>query len=449
MNRIKLHADDWLLLLGTIGLSPEEIIRLSMAVGFRKRKERKINLAAFLAVLLSESVHGAPSLNDLAAQMEALTHIGISKQTLGNKINETCVKFIQAVWAWALSHRFATRLPKIRAGLGGRYHRILIQDSTLLLLPARLFPEFSGVANGHAQVCNARVQVVYDLLAGEFVSFALEPYSKNDVTAAPDLALRAGDLVLRDRGYLTYDEIQRHVTAGADCIYRHKAKNRCLDPETGRPLDLSALLKRQGRIDMEVLLPNEARTRVRLVAVPVDEETANRRRQKLKQDGHGKNPSPELLFLQSWTIFLTTIPAEVASFAQLQAMYGLRWRIETIFKTWKSYLHLGHIHNVSSCQLRILVLARLIAAVLLQALIYRPACRRIRNTHGRILSLLKFTKYLVRLPNRMSEILRALLDTPGPHPVWDALARYCTYDKRKRLNFVQKMEACFEAWSLS
>ena len=67
------------------------------------------------------------------------------------------------------------------------------------------------MANQNTKLCNARIQCVYDLLAEEFVSFSIDPYSKNDLSAASETVLHEDDLVLRDRGYLILDEIQRHI----------------------------------------------------------------------------------------------------------------------------------------------------------------------------------------------------------------------------------------------
>ena len=89
------------------------------------------------------------------------------------------------------------------------FNRIIVQDSTIIRLPKRLFEEYSGVANGHSKVCNSRVQGVYDLVAEKFLFFSVDSYSKNDLEAAPELVLGKGDLTLRDRGYLIADEIQR------------------------------------------------------------------------------------------------------------------------------------------------------------------------------------------------------------------------------------------------
>jgi len=176
-------------------------------------------------------------------------------------------------------------------------------------LPAALSGSFSGVANGHASACNARIQAVYDLAPMRFAAFSIDPHSKNDQKAAPELGIRAGDLVLRDRGYLANGEITRHAGAGADCIYRHSIRTIYPDAVTGRPVALLDHLRRHGCADMQVLLNNPARTPVRLVAAPVDPATAAIRRMRAKKEMRGHAPSAEVLALMDWTIFITTIPA--------------------------------------------------------------------------------------------------------------------------------------------
>ena len=85
----------------------------------------------------------------------------------------------------------------------GQFSRILVQDSTVIRLPFRLFEIFSGVKNAHTSVCNARIQGIYDLISRKFISFSIDPYSKNDLSVTLDILVKPGDLVLRDRGYFT------------------------------------------------------------------------------------------------------------------------------------------------------------------------------------------------------------------------------------------------------
>ncbi len=97
-----------------------------------------------------------------------------------------------------------------------------------------------------------------------------------------------------------------------------------------------------------------------LAAAPVAVETANLRRWRAKKETHGHQPSPAVLALMDCTIFITTIPATLAGFKAILALYGLRWRIEIIFKAWKSHLKFPRWHRVSKLQPALLLKARLL-----------------------------------------------------------------------------------------
>ena len=281
-------------------------------------------------------------------------------------------------------------------------------------------------------------------MAAQFVSFSIDPYSKNDLTAAPELELRRGDLVLRDRGYLTFDEIQRHIDADADCIYRHKHNTIYLHPQTKKTIDLVAILKRNGRLDCQVLLNNDQQTPVRLVAASVNEETANLRRMKAKRDAHGHSPSKENLAIMSWTIFITTIPAEKCSFDEILSLYGLRWRIENIFKTWKSNMNFVAIHNVSEYQLRTILIARLSMIVTIFHQIFAPLRYHIRIGFGKYLSLIKLLRYLQVNHERIDSLLGLCSSPSSDASLLSAIARYCVYDvRKKRFNYAQVEEKLF------
>jgi hypothetical protein len=322
------------------------------------------------------------------------------------------------------------------------YRRGLVQDRTIIQLPGPLFADFSGVSNAQASVCNARIPATDNLRDSRRVGFSIDPYSKNDLTAAPELPLQQGDLVLRDRGDLVLDEIQRHRNAGADCIYRHKTGTIYLDPQTLDPIDLPALLKGQGQLDLEGLLNNEALTRVRLVTAPVDAETANLRRMKAKKETKGHHPSQAVLELMDWTIFITTIPATLAGFKEILAIYGLRWRIEIIFKAWKSHLKFPLLHRVSQLQMAILLKARLLIITACTHLVYGPLERRLLQNYDRRLSLLKFMRFLSKSPARFIRVLQSPSFCQQEHRVFhEALVRYGCYDKRKRQNYSEAWDA--------
>jgi len=427
-------------------LFAEDYLRdLAKTSGFLKRTPRKIDVCGLLASLCAECLQGSPSYNDLAARLEASRpDHGPSRQAVALRLGGAFETLLERLLGDVIAHRLAgdQAPPEALAERFGGYQRVLVQDSTVIQLPGHLMADFSGVSNGQASVCNARIQATYDLIPSRLVSFSIDPYSKNDLAAAPELAIQAGDLVLRDRGYLTADEVGRQRAAGADCIYRHKTGTTYLDPATLQPIDLPSLLRNQPQLDLQVLLNHPARTPVRLLAARVAEETANLRRMKAKRDSRGHNPSQAVLELMDWTIFLTTISAARADFARILALYGLRWRIEVLFKAWKSHLKFHLLHRVSKRQLTILLKARLLLITCATNLLYGPLAAVLRQRYERRLSLLKFMRYLSGGQEPFLRALRSLMSGNAPtHAFHKALVRYCCYDKRKRQNYCEVWEA--------
>lgn len=413
-------------------------MQLAFKTGFFKRSPKKIDAHELLALMCLESQKGSPSYNDLASRHQSVYKKNASKQAVSKKFNPSCVLFFQSVLAFIIQSKLSLSESEVFEKLG-KYTRALVQDSTIIKLPITLFEVFAGVSNAHISVCNARIQGVYDLVSGSFISFSIDTYRQNDISVAPELEIRKGDLTIRDRGYYSNAELKRHVDAEADCIYRYKSKNTFFNPESKKAINILELLKKEGSIDMEVLLNDENRTKVRLIGVPVSDEVSNLRRMKAKKENKVHNPSKELLDLMSWTIFVTTISKGKADFVKVLALYGLRWRIETIFKSWKSNMEFAKVHRVSENQLRVLLTARFIMIVICMDIIFKPWSQRIRKKYNRELSMLKLFKYLKINPEKITEIL-SIISKPNKtiiKNIDEVLIRYCTYDKRKLLNFNQ------------
>lgn len=436
-----MKKNDFSHLLNTLGISSEQLFDAAFETGMIKRK-RLLTADDILFAFCNESTEGTVSYNDLASKMEDEAGVEVCRQAIWKKVTEPCKMFFEKVLGLVMVSKIDKgKIEVLR--ISGQYKRLIVQDSTIIKLPARLFEIFSGVSNGHSQVCNARIQGVYDLLSERFISFSIDPYSKNDLKAAPETKLEEGDLVLRDRGYLINDEIQRHIDNGADCIYRYKFGMLLLDPVTKKPIDILSKLKKSNKLDIEVLLNNKSKTKVRLSAVLVKEEIANIRRMKAKKENKNK-PTKVYLELLSWSVFITTIPIEQADFIELYSLYEYRWRIEIIFKNWKSNMEFSKIHNVSKIQLSVLLLARFIMIVIFNQHIFRT-CRNIVKKHlDKDLSLLKVTHYLVRNPSKIIKVIIEITNYSGNiNKNIRILAKYCSYDKRKRVNFEQKMDKLF------
>lgn len=373
-----------------LGIPAQELELIAIWTGWQKRSARKITPAALLTSLCARCLGGTASFGDIATALDAASGRQPSRQSVAERFAQPCLEMIQTVLRMAIDRRVTSSMQDDAPaqGLLRRYSRVLVQGSTIVELPGWLFDTFSGVANAARQVCNARIQAVYDLKHMRFEAFSIDAYSKNDVSAAPELELRPGDLVLRDRGYLSVGEIQRHQQAGADFICRHKTGAMYRDPQSDEPLDLAGLLRRHGSLDREVALNDAQRTRVHLVAAPVSQQTADLRRMKAKKETKGRHPSQAVLELMG------CLTAKRVSIT----------------------VGMGHL--------------------------YRLCYERMREATGRDLSLQKFTRYLATLPQRLVSITAWLTQgAPESSPICIALRKYCCYDKRKRLNYHQKQRA--------
>ena len=416
------------------GLSREEIEKIAFESGFRKRRSGKIEPPDFLIHFCLQSLEGTVSYNDIAARVEAKAGINVSRQAFHQRMNDRCVKFFEKILEIVIASKYCSEnITELIAS--NKFLRIIVQDSTVVRLPLRLFDIFSGVKNAHSAVCNARIQAIYDLISKKFIAFSIDPYSKNDLSVARDISVKSGDLVVRDRGYFTVESTKELKENGADAIFRYKHKTKFFDIESGEEISLLKLLSEYGSIDMMVLMGNE-KCKARILAKPVNEEVANLRRMKAKKESNSKNPSKELLALMSWTIFITTIESSDFTFEMIFKLYALRWRIENIFKTWKSNFNFDKIHNVSKNQLRVLFTARLIMIVFIYQRLFNPLSIEIKKA-GKRLSLMKFTLYI----RNNIEVIHKILNVHNiDEKTIKALIRFCTYDHRKRENFESQIE---------
>lgn len=437
-----MEKSDFLELLGAMGISGAQIEKMAMDTGLLVRKSL-VGPADILYALCSQSVQGTASFNDLAAKIDAGADISVSRQAIAKRAGkESCPDFLKKILALVIMGK-AGKKETALLRQSGKFKRVLVQDSTIIGLPARLFSIFSGVSNGHSSVCNARIQCVYDLLSESFVCFSIDPYTKNDLKAAPELVIQEGDLVIRDRGYLTNNEIERHLALKADCIFRHKSNMVFLDPQTGKEVGLLAELTSKGRLDLEVMLNDKNGTIVRVVALPVGEEIANSRRMKAKKEMK-KAPSKELLALLSWSIFITTVPQGDAGYGFIFKAYSLRWRIEIIFKSWKSNMGFSKIHNVSKNQLSLILYARFIMIIVCIQYIFSPARMIIKKHLEKELSMIKTVRYLMKNTSKILQITKAVGNCKHKTGyLINTLARYCCYEKRARRNFEQEIDAIF------
>jgi hypothetical protein len=187
------------------------------------------------------------------------------------------------------------------------------------------------------------------------------PNSKGSLSERAEVA-RPGDLVLRDLSCFVSGPLGQFIAKGISVLSRFLQCTQIYDPHTGPSFNLPAQLRRSLFLDVDVLLGAEGLP-VRLVALPVPEEVAHLRRHRAKaaaKHRHRTAPSQKHLFLMGWDLLVTNVPRLIWPPKALIVVYRLRWRIEIVFKTWRSHLGLRKLNCRTAALLELSVLTKLL-----------------------------------------------------------------------------------------
>jgi len=381
------QADRWI---GEI--EAMDVEALARSTGFQKRSQRKIDIRDLALGVMAVAAAGRLSFERVATSIACRARKRYSKQALHKRLTPSVSDFLLAVFGRCMQP--AIQEAKAR-GLFAPFRRVLLHDSSTIALPPRFAKHFPGSANQRKAFSQLKIQVVCDLLNARVEHLALSGFTRNDQRAAPDILrlLRPGDLVIRDLGYFVLSVFAAIIERGAFFLSRYRHGTVLLHPLTKRPILLAKVLKKEGFFDAHVLLGEDARVPVRVVAVPVPDAVANQRRRKLRQNRDQKlNPNKQHFYLLGWNIFITNAGSDVWPAKQLPIIYRLRWRIETLFKAWKSYLALTDLSDHCLAMIHLSVMTKLIFC----AFVYRT-CQNIEiicRTAGRCVSILRAANIL-------------------------------------------------------
>ncbi len=405
-----------------LGFSMEVLNTLAKDNNFKKRK-RILDAFDFLFALLVNASKETVSYNTMASTLALQKDKAVSKQALHQAMsNVFFLNFINQIFDQLMTKKLG--VSSISSQFN--FQRIIIQDSTVIKLPARLASIYSGVKNGYVQVVNARIQYAFDALSNYSVFFELNPYKINDTKATASLNIKKGDLILRDRGNFSLAEMKRILNNGADFIYRYKYGIIYYDAETGMRLNLMEVLRLQKTTDIKVRVGGENGPIIRLLANLVTEEIGNQRRAELKKEAKSF-PSKEVLALLSWSIFLTSVDKEKADFKNIFELYTLRWRVKIIFKAMKSHL-----------KWKFIITAKMILFLLIFQFVFNWFAKKIAKDFDKELSLFKLCRYLQ--DNNIDVLADLIKETcrnnlKKQNIAAKMLLKYCTYDKRNRNNY--------------
>jgi hypothetical protein len=416
---------------------------LAFETGFALRQARKITATAFVTSFFQMMICGKFSLRLWATNLTRLTGSCISFQAVAKKLDYRQESFFHALFQKALMAKMHESLNFKVNGLLQSFRRVILEDSTCFKLPKGLFEFFPGPRLPHGRMASGRLQLRIDLTHHNFESIAIQSYCQNDLSFAKDIlnTLQKGDLVIRDLGYWSIPAFAKIIQLKAFFLSRLRLDAMVICPSTLHPIDLVSFLKKKDRlgihqVDTPVLLGGKDHIPVRLIAIKLNDDQAQKRRRMAKSQRHKDSPiSEQAYYLMSWNLFVTNVESKVWDVQSVYKAYNLRWHIEMIFKCWKSNFNFTTFFR--HCYGRNPVKPEIILLLILTwfALVYMPRFNSCANTvwnkYHKILSPFRFADFI-------STQLYLLLPL-NIHKAIPQIAYHCCYDKRKdRLNHFEK-----------
>lgn len=337
-------------------VSSKLILKVTQAVKFNQRCTAQISGLEFVQMLVSQVSSGhALTYSNLNASLSKInSQISLSNQALAKyfyKESSVClVKSIyESVFSFQKNALLSFNLKKIDHKTIDIFERILIQDSTVCVLDKRLASKYKG-SGGSSSESSLKIDVIQELKTSAVIKINIIQGSENDVLSSSLLLeeLMSEDLILRDLGYFKADEFQKICDKNAFFISRYKSTiNVYMNEKDHIPVELGNLLKNHydkfpSQIFDKPVFLGSKKLKVRIVAYKVPLEVANERRRKANRASacNGVTPSKARLNLCDFVILITNIDPELITPEVIGTIYRIRWTIELIFKTWKSYFNL-------------------------------------------------------------------------------------------------------------
>lgn len=206
------------------------------------------------------------------------------------------------------------------------------------------------------------------------------------------------------------------------------------------PFQLLKALKKYGTIDIDIVMASKEKVPVRLVALKLPENIANERRRKAKNNRDKRcKPNKEHMMLLGWEIFVTNVKENIWTSENVGEIYGLRWRIEVIFKAWKSHFHMADVPKGNITIVKAYILSALIVATLFHGLIYREAFINAQKVSIGHISILKLTQFFKEQLWAMALVFQK--DT-GLKTILRQICYHCVYEKRRnRMSYTEIVSA--------
>lgn len=430
-------------------VSPFSCNKLAKECGLIQRASSKIYGHEFAqAMVIPNAFLEAETLNSLAERMNDInSDCDLSASALAQRINTAMsVRFMQACFGRVLKEIIKHEIIKTSdlSNISKVFKRILIEDSTRGELNEKLSPFLKG-SGGVASNSAFKLNFIFNYLSEEFIDLTCHSGNEPDQKIASNIIplLEKDDLVIRDLGYFVLKRLQEIEEKGAYYVSRWKVNELVYESkESKTPLNLALFLEQnmfKGMVDINVFVGRDKHP-VRLIACLLDEESINKRKRIANKDAQrrGTKTSKKKADLLKYSIFITNVLAEILTTSEVMSIYRARWRVEMIFKSWKSCLSLHFFKGKNIERFYCLLYGRLIMCLLLGK-IY-PILLQYTFNLKRELSDYKLINYLIADHSFARAFQEGKMDS-YINKLLKAIPRRLCKDKRKRPTLRQSINA--------
>jgi len=424
-----------------------ELEEIARETGFVKRIPRKIDPMNFFISLLLSIFCGKNTYSNNAKKIASLIGDTVSKQAVFKRTKEETVEWLKGILTLAILKISEIKQREIfNIDIFRNFNRVILNDSTNISVPAKLYNIFGGSKNQtNKTTATLKIQGYFNILKENFCHFDITPYNKNDQKAAHDIfdVAQPFDLIIRDLGYFSSQVFKKIIENSIFFISRLRLNTTIYLADGKTRLNLLRYLKQNKHLDyisLNIFVNNKFKVPVRLVATKLPKDVAEKRRIKEKKNpDRRRNISKANLELLGWGIYITNILPTVWDAKTVCEVYQLRWRIEIIFKSWKSFFQIAIVPKAKLERVECHIYFTLIAITLFHSLLYIKTMETAYLRTGQFISLLKFYNYFKEQVWNWTQIFT---ENNGLRNFIEQAVYYCTYEKRnKRKSYPQTLMA--------
>ena len=328
-------------------------------VGFVQRSTVVLDGPRFVQTTSLTWMHNANAGYSQLQHTAASVGAQVSSQAIQQRFSQASVRLLREVWQAGIEHLIASE--PVGVPVLSRFAGVYLQDGTVISLPDSLREQWPA-GGGEGEQAAMRVQVRMQMQTGEIAGMWVQPTKEAERSGEPmNFPLPVGSLFIGDTGYFTLAGMRERSEAGEYFLTQAKASVQVRD-SMGVWRDLLSFLREHpdGPVDEWVLMGKREQVPVRLIAVHLSEEQAQRRRTRAgasithppkgiaapqvgeatpQEQRQGKKKRKKVsearLKLSEWTLLVTNVPKEQVTVEEAVVLMRYRWQLELYWKLWK------------------------------------------------------------------------------------------------------------------